>query len=39
MPLVVQMIGLPYQEEMVLRGVEILDEALKRQNGVVQSVP
>ena len=39
MPLVVQMIGLPYQEEMVLRGVEILDEALKRQNGVVQTVP
>jgi hypothetical protein len=30
MPLAIQMIGLPYQEEMVLRGMEVLDAAMRQ---------
>lgn len=32
MPLAIQVIGLPYQEEMVLRGVEILDATVHQQS-------
>lgn len=30
MPLSLQIIGLPYQEEMVLRGLKLMDSAMKK---------